>query len=416
MATKRWVANAAYVTDLWTMFLSGTVTSQTFTITINGKTATYVAGGGDTVATVLAGLVTSFGASLNPEFAELVASGVPAAGPFTSAILTGRSPGKPSVVTVSTSGAATFTIANTTAATGPTDFTNGQNWSGGSAPANNDTLVFDAGSTPCKYNIGSSLTGVTVNVNPGYSGTIGLPAINNDSNSTYNEYRTTSLTLAGGTVIVNAPLVTRCNLAFGANTSTVRVLNTGQRQDQFVPVVLVIGGNASSELDITKGDVGLAFYLGSTANFPVIRTSYASQPQSDAVLLCGEGTSLGLIYKNGGILIVKCNMGSLIQGPLSGVTTVIEGLTTNTLDIQGGSLIYNSSGTITTLRLSNGAVANFDGDPRLMTITNTIQMYGDKASIIDNQKRINTGALTVQLEYTNAVNIQHGVGSLVVMS
>ena len=134
------------------------------------------------------------------------------------------------------------------------------------------------------------------------------------------------------------------------------------------------------------------------------------------MLLCGEGTSLGLIYKNGGILIVKCNMGSLIQGPLSGVTTVIEGLTTNTLDIQGGSLIYNSSGTITTLRLSNGAVANFDGDPRLMTITNTIQMYGDKASIIDNQKRINTGALTVQLEYTNAVNIQHGVGSLVVMS
>src|SRR5262249_8993955 len=157
-----------------------------------------------------------------------------------------------------------FTIANTTPATGPNDFKNSQNWSTGTAPANSDVLVFDNGTVPCKYGLSTTLTGLVISIELGYSGGIGLPNINNDGNTPYAEYRPTSLTISGGTLTVNATGVTRANFAFGANTSTVRVLNNGSRPDKYVPVVLLTGGNGSSELDISKGDVGVAFYQGTT--------------------------------------------------------------------------------------------------------------------------------------------------------
>ena len=279
MATKRWLGNANAIADLWTVSLSGTVVSQTYTMTINSKSITYAAGSTDTVSNILAAL-QSVWSSISPsppvEFTELTATALPAGVPYTSLTLTGNTLGKPSTISVSTSGAATFSIAHTTSATGPNDFTNGANWSGGSAPANSDTLDFDDGSIPCKYNLNSSWTGVTVSIEPGYSGQIGLPSINADNTTTYAEYRTTSLTMVGGTVLVNSSGISRCNLAFGANTATVRVLNTGPRADANIPVVLITGGNDSSELDITKGDCGLAFYQGTTATFPTVKTGFAS--------------------------------------------------------------------------------------------------------------------------------------------
>ena len=151
MATKRWLGNANAIADLWTVSLSGTVVSQTYTMTINSKSITYAAGSTDTVSNILAAL-QSVWSSISPsppvEFTELTATALPAGVPYTSLTLTGNTLGKPSTISVSTSGAATFSIAHTTSATGPNDFTNGANWSGGSAPANSDTLVFDDGSIP----------------------------------------------------------------------------------------------------------------------------------------------------------------------------------------------------------------------------------------------------------------------------
>lgn len=407
MATLRWIGNAAAVNDLKTVSLSGTVTSQTYTFTINSKTITYAAGGSDTVTIILAALTAAWNASTIPEAMEMTAAALPVGGPYTSMTLTGDVAGRPSTVSVGTSGGATFSIATTTAGTGPNDFANGQNWSGGSAPANNDTLVFDNGSIACKYNLGTSLTGITVSVEPGYSGAIGLPLINADGATQYAEYRTTSMTLTGGTVTVNSPTITRCNLAFGANTATVRILNSGQRPDPNVPVVLVIGGNSSSAIDITKGDVGIAYYAGTTATFPAVNSTFATNERGDVRLAIGTGATLTTVSKNGGSLVTNSNVTTLTQGPAGGSLIVAAGAVT-TLNVQGGICNYNSTGTLGTPHVSNDGFLDFDQDSRPKTVTNTIQVYGDKAAVQDNQKVVNSGVLTVKANQTTTINVGHG--------
>lgn len=409
MSTKRWLGSAAATYDLWTISLSGTVISQTYTMTMNSKTVTYTAGGADTVTIILAALVAAWNASVIPEFAELTALALPDGGPYTSATITGDVIGRPSTISVSTSGGATFSIAHTTTATGPNDFTNALNWSGGVAPANSDTLVFDNGSIPCKYNLSTALTGIVLIVDPGYSGSIGLPFINSDATVTYNEYRTTSLTLAGGTATINGPALKRCNLAFGANTATIRVLATGTRQqpDPYTPIVLITGGDGSSALDISKGDVGVAFYLGQTATFPAIHTSYLTNALTDVSLVCGAGCTLTTVTKNGGNLTVNSAVTTLTQGVSGGKVTVAAGAIT-TLNVQNGTAVYNSTGTLATANLSGKAILDFNQDTRAKTVTNPIVAIGSDVSVLDDLKVVNSGVLSVNFSESTTFKVSHG--------
>jgi hypothetical protein len=405
MSVKRWIGNAAAISDLWAISLSGTVVSQVYSMTINGKSITYAASGTDTAATICAALAAVWNAispAPPPEFQELTAAAT-----TSTVTLTGDLPGVPATITVATSGAATFSIAHTFSATGPNDLANGQNWSGGVALANGDAAVFDNGNVPVKYNLNTSLTGISVSIESGYSGAIGLPFINSNSSTSYAEYRPTSLTLAGGTAMVNGPALTRCNLAFGANTATVRVLATGQRVDKYTPVVLVTGGNGSSELDVTKGDVGVAFYQGTTATFPVLKTSYVTNASSDVAVVCGAGATLTTIVKNGGSLTLSSDVTTLVQETSGGTVTIAAGAVT-TLDLQGGTAVYNSTGTLGSATISNNGVLDFDQDPRARTVTNPIQLYGDNATLRDNQKAVNSGVLSFKANKTTKLNVQHG--------
>jgi hypothetical protein len=385
-------------------------------MTINAKSVSYVAGGADTVATILAGLVAAWTASTIPEFSELAAAGVGAVGAYTGMTLTQNLAGRPTTISVSTSGAATFSIANTVAATGPNFFDNSQNWSGGSAPANSDTLVFDNGSIDCCYNINSSLTGVTLNINPGYSGKIGLPFINSSGSVTYAEYRTTSLTLAGGTAVINAPNINQCNLAFGANTTSIRVLSTGQRLSSQIPVVLITGGNGSSELDVSKGDVATAFYQGTTANFPVIKTGYIANALTDVTLLCGSGTTLATITKNGGNVTVSANATMINQDISGGNVTLTDSVTATTINVYAGTLNLNTVGTVGTINLYGSSTLTADGDPRAKTITNNIGVWSSGVTVTDSQKSINSGTLSMNLNGSPSVNFSHGGNATLVLT
>ncbi len=416
MTTKRWLGSAYSVNDLWTVSLSGTVISQTYTMMINSKSVTYTAGGSDTVTIILSALAAAWNASTIVEFTEATATALPAGGPYTSMTITGDTAGNPLTISMSTGGGATFSIAHTTSATGPNDFTNGQNWSGGSAPANSDTLVFDNGSANCSFNINSSLTGITMLVNPGYSGKIGLPQINVNGQTSYNEYRTTNLTLAGGTVTINCPTLQQCNLAFGSNTSTVRVLSTGARLNTYIPVVLITGGNGSSELDVSKGDVGIAFYQGQTANFPTIKTGYIASVQTDAVVTCGAGSTLGTIVKNGGVMTVSANSTTITQDIGGGTLTLTDSVTVTTLNVYAGTVAMNTSGTVGTVNLYGSATLTLDGDPRGKTITNPINVYSPSVSVTDTAKTVNSGIMSLAMNGVPSCNFFHGGNSSIVIT
>ena len=418
MATKRWLGSAYAVADLWVVSLSGTVVSQTYSITINGKSIQYIAGASDTVSTILAELQAAW-SSISPappvEFTELTATALPSGGPYSSMTLTGNTLGKPSTISVSTSGGASFSIGHTTSATGPNDFSNGANWSGGSAPANGDTLVFDNGSIPCKYNLSTSLTGVTVSVEAAYSGQIGLPFINSDNTTSYAEYRSTSLTFAGGTVLVNSNGISRCNLAFGANTATVRVLNTGSRPDPNTPVCLITGGNSSSELDITKGDVGVAFYQGTTATLPTIKTGFTSNASSDVSLVIGVGATLTTVTKSGGYLSTRSSLTTLNHDVGGGTVDVFDSVGITTVNQYAGIVNYNTNGTIGTINAYGKAVVNFDADPRAIILTNPINVYAATVTINDSQKRVNSGTLSLNMNGCASVVYNHGANSALVL-
>jgi hypothetical protein len=206
--------------------------------------------------------------------------------------------------------------------------------------------------------------------------------------------------------VVDSPNVSLCRVAFGSTLATVRVLQTGQRLDATIPVVLVTGGAASSECDVTRGDVGLAFFADETANFPTLKLGYVTQKNSDARVVGGTGLTVTTITKSGGQLTTNSNVTTLTQGPEGGSLVVAAG-TVGTLNANGGSVLYNSTGTITTLNVRNDADVSFDADPRAVTITNTINMYGPSCRLRDNQKRVNAGVLTVATTGVETGQIEH---------
>lgn len=417
MSVKRWLGNAPATKDLFTVSLSGTVISQTYTMTINGKTVSYTASGIDTVATILAQLVSLWNLSTITEFAELTAAGLPGGGPFTSMTLTGDQAGRPSLIAVATGGAATFSIANTTPATGPNDFSNGVNWTGGVAPVNSDTLVFDSGTIGCLYNITTTLTGITVIVQPGYSGAIGLPAINKTSSNSYTEFRPLYLTLAGGTATINGPSLPRCNIDFGAHTAVVRVLDKATRSqgDSSTPSVLINGGDVSSSLNITKGDVGVAFYANTAATFPTIDTGFSSNAASDVVLYCGTGATLTNLVQNGGNVTVQSALTLATLGISGGILTIQDGSAV-TITALNGTVNLNTTGTIGTVNLYNTATLNCDSDPRPKSITNPINCFNSTVRPIDNQRSINGGTLSLAPQNLTSVAYQHGGDTSIVCS
>lgn len=413
MATKRWQSGAQSVTDVWTLTLSGTVTSQTYTVTIGNKTITYVANGSATVAIIMAALLASWNSTTTPaapEFKELTATGG-----VTDLVLTGKLTGRPHVITFTTGGVGVPVATNTTAATGPNHIDNGANWSGGVAPANTDLLIFDSGTAPCKYGFStmSAMTTITVQVNPGYGGRqIGLPGVNRDA-GVYYEYRTPGITIEGGTAIVNCDSLSLFRINFGTTLAVVRSLQTGQRLDPNYPIILLRGGAASSTLDISRGDVGLAFFAGETANFPVWKMGYVTNQATDARLVIGLGTTWTTGTKNGGYLENNASGTTLTQNQNGGVTTNLTGAFT-TINVNGGVFNQNATGTAGTINVRNEGLLDFDGDTRAKTVTNPITVTGKQARVRDNQKAVNSGVLTLTLTDALLSQVEHGTSNGVV--
>ncbi len=407
---KRWISSAQSTYDLWTLSLSGTVTSQTYTITINSKTVVYVAGSLDTVATIMAAFVTAWNSTSNPvpsEFKELTATT-----DGTNVYLTGVQSGVPHTVTFATSGAATISATNTTAATGPNDFANAYNWSNSIAPTNGDTFIFDSGAGQCLYNLGTSLTGCTVIVNPNYTGQIGLPDINTtNSNGSYFEYRTRYLTLAGGNATINAPSVNLCRLAWGSNTYTAEIQNSGPGVSG-TPAVLITGGNVSSKCYVIKGSVGLAALATETGECAFTQ-SYLANQAGDANVIIGSGQTITTVSKTGGVLVMNCGCTTFTQGPTGGTTTIQGSGAITTLNVNGGLCYPNSTGTVTNCTIQNDGVMNMNTDSQAKTFTNAITMYGPSARLMDDSKVINSGVLSVVTTGCPTANISHGLSNTV---
>lgn len=386
MATLTWVGGAVETAQVTEWTFGGTwIAGETITVTYGQKTWVYT-----TVSTVIATITANLDAAYDalssttyPEYAEQTASST-----ATKFILTADTAGKPFTATLSTNSASgTISAASTTTAnSGPNTWIAG-NFSGSALPANSDTVIIDVPDVEILYGLDQSAVTLADLRFLSLNGKLGLPRTNTDGTS-YPEYRDQYLKV-GATLCTIDTESTRCKVNFGSVQTACRVLNSGQGEDTDVKAILLLATHASSTADVTRGDVGVAFFAGEVSTLATLYVGQESSPASDADVVCGSGTTLGTIVKSGGSLVVNSAIGtSLTQ--YGGVTTIYGTGAVAGLSGQGGTIIYNTSGTLGgSPVLTNGCVLDLSQDLRTKAITNPVDLY-DSARVYDPHKVVTT--------------------------
>lgn len=341
MANKIWIGAAQAVAQITTITFSAYTSGQTYTLTINGKSISYLAVA-STSADVWGGLVNAWNASTIPEHVEAIAS------VSAGVRLTSRTAGTPFTATASATGGITSTVTPTQAATGPNDFMAAGNFTDNAVPVAGDTFTFRDSAVSVLYNI--EQTGIDFShlaFEASYTGNVGLPATNSGG---YPEYRPRRLKLGGGTNSYNV------------------VVGLGVGQGS--PRILIDANNAS---------VALTCYGTGNANVD-------SRPLQ---LFNTDSSSVLAIY-GGVVLIGTTGTGaaaslSIIASQNSSIKPTVEvqaGVTITAATVQGGRCdnwgtlttaivaeqaeVYNY-GAIPTVKVSAGGVVYWTGSSNLAT-------------------------------------------------
>lgn len=434
MANKYWLGGAAPIkqTRTYTFNADGTAieANDIIRVTIGQRVYDFVAGA-TAIDTAVASLVTSWTAlssTLFPEFYEVIPTYNSTSNVLT---LTARTEGVNFTVTLrpyesdGTTPATDMTIEGSNAATtgtagvansSPNDGSVAANWSGGTAPANNDTIIFANNAIDLLDGLDFSSINLSVTVRQSYTGKIGRPVTNSGG---YPEYRLTHLTV--GADDTDPQYITigqgvgagsgRVKINVGGSTSHVVIHNAGTPADAGMPAVQIKGGDSSSTFTAAKGIVGLAIgpydiaaAAEETASFGSLSVGYVTNPSGDADIRCGSGVTLPVIDQSGGKLLVKAGATTITKtgGELTldgGVTGTA--VTVTTLNERGGTTYVTGVTTITTANLSNSGVLDYSRDMRTKAITNPVNVYGDKAKFIDPFKV--TGSVVVDCEQGGAL-------------
>ena len=408
MATPRWVGDAVDVAQVDTILISGTWTAaDEITLTINGKDIVIVLGATVTTAAIATAIkevwngdtltgdaTSSTTGNLIPEFNESTATV-----DSSTVTITGDTKGVPFTLTMVDDGAGTFThtadgTGASVVATGKNHFDNADNWSTGSVPVDDDTIVFDHGDVFVKYGLDqSAVTPAAVNITSAYTGEIGLPETNaDDTTSTYHEYRsqylslgvntdaaTTTFTIGSGTGQGSG----RIKLNSGDSQAVFNVQAVGSRAETGVPAILWKGTHTANIANITKGDVGIATIDGEATTLATLRVGYDTNVESDVLLEVGSGITLGVLDVSGGVTTIESGTAAITTATVSGGTVNYggdQGITA--LDIYGGVLNYTSTGTITTISSVSNGVFSRAGEMQAAIITDIIQIFTG-ASFLD---------------------------------
>ncbi len=346
-----------------------------------GKSVTFTAAGA-TKSDVAVGLAAAWEASTEPALAEVAASST-SGGEVVH--LTANTAGV-SFLASSTgctiAGDGTLTGPTTgTANSGPNCWGTATNWSLGTVPSSTDNVRIARSSVDILYDLDLDCAPDTLAIPKSFTGKLGLPERNAND---YVDYRTTSLTFSstGNETTIDVGKGEgagsgrlKIDLATGAtdNSQIINVYGTASRAESGVPSFL-IKGSTDAELTINKGDVGLAFFAGETASVGTIKMGYVNNRGSDAKLRAGPGATLATITKNGGQLEINSSTtaGSLTQR--AGRTTIGAGPHT-LINIEDGTLYYNSTGAATTINVNGGGLLDYRQNSRAGDAPTAVNLY-----------------------------------------
>jgi hypothetical protein len=371
MSTILWRGDAAAVAQINTLTVGAVSSGIAYSITINGKTISFAAGGSDTATTVAAALFALLTAAGAPaEFKEMTWTN-PSPGVI---VATAIYPGTPFTLAAAATSSGTFTGSTpTTASSGPADASVAANYSTGALPAGGDDLVFSNSGNSCVFGL-SALAGITLSslsIDQSFSGKIGL-ARNNPAG--YVEYRPQYLGVGATTLTIgNGPGngSGRIKIDSGSVATTVNVFNSGQPAETGIKSILWRGTNSANVVNISKGSFAAGYLEGDSATVATLRQGYQTNQNGDTDVLLGPGCTLATIVKTGGNLTVNSSFSTLTQGPGKAGTTSIIGGTPGTLVVTGGALVYRTAGNYTAIAVGVKGIVDFSQDPRARTGTNT---------------------------------------------
>lgn len=383
MATTYWYGSAVAIPEVYTISITGAwATDDTLTFTINGKDLTLTAGTAVTIDDIGAAAVAMINGSAAVgtetrsaigsevgEFAQLTAAWVTADDDLT---ITGPATGRPIgtlTVSATTAGSGAAAVDNagdpTTDGTGPQHWDNVDNWSLGAVPVNTNDVVFDHQSAAsCLYALSNgSLSLASLTITSGFKYSLGLPEVNTDSSVyPYDEHQTTHLTLAAATIIdIDGSAGGSIRVDAGSSDTSATVRNSGRQEEANVPPVLLNINNASADLIVLGGDVGVCFVAGTAGALDTLTVSGRSTVTlGDTITLsgCDGRITTGRVYCSTNIDVVNVDGGEWEQ--LAGTIT--------TASIAGGVLWDLSSGTFTTVNMTGGRYDHSRGVAK--TITN----------------------------------------------
>jgi hypothetical protein len=363
MARHIWLGGTSAVAQVDTLTVGGTIEiGDKFKITLTdetGASATLTVSATSTsTSTTASEIATAFNASTDARFTPITALA------STSTVtLTADTAGVPFHCTVTTTesddsaaDAQTFTRAATTANKGGSDFATAANWSGGSVPANGDEIEFNGRATAdLLYSLDQSAkTFAVVLIKDSFAsydiGVVGGRRLKAGMTSLVIGDAAADGGTSGGSSCVNLNLHT---VAFTARVKRTR--NTGTDGQ---PPVQIMCNNNTGTLTVEGGVVGVGTDVASEA-----ATLKQLTVRGGRVEL-GEGVSISgtneRLYQDGGEIVMRCglagNDSAIYQ---SDGTLTTEGSGAIFAAHIGGTLIANSTGTISTLEVKDKGVADF---------------------------------------------------------
>lgn len=346
MAVKYWKGGAQAIAQITTVTWSAYAAGQTYSVTINDKTVSYVAGA-STASDVVAGLIAAIQSAAEVEFSQMTVSGT------TSLIFTGNNPGEPTTIEAdATTG--TPTVTATQAATGPNHFNNADNWIGGALPSAADELWFTNSSYSVLYGLDQSGTNYgNVYIDSTFSGEIGLPVQNALG---YREYRPRYLKLGDGSSpfavtigMGNGGQPPRVNLDYNGAQVTTRVYGSGVGDANEAPI-LIHNTGANSQLDVYGGTVAVA--ADSAGYLLSLRLTPADSTSSTQVRVTVDAdVAVTTALHAGGDLQILGAVTTYL-GSTNAVARFLLAATCTNITVAGGAIVYwesttNISGTVT---------------------------------------------------------------------
>ena len=400
--------DAVAVAQVTTITVGGTwATSDTVTLTINGKSFTVTLATSVAVADVVAAVVAAWNGATAPndatrdqtgnnipEMNEVTASG--SASPIT---LTADTAGKPFTVSVSKSSTAGTVGSPTNATTnaGPNVIA-ANNLTGAALPSATDVLTFENSTVDALYDLDAITNTLSVlNIKSNYEAKIGLPRLN----GTYHEYRTRPLTLNADEVVIGEGTgkgSTQIILDLQTNQVAVKAYKSASSSESGFHAIRLEATHVSNTLEASgTATVDVAAEEGQTSQFSSVQTA------DTAKVRLSQRTTVATIQASGGSEIDWDSASSLTD--VTSATVYDRGKiisrgdnAVGTVNVYGSGIIeLERVGTITNLNV--GSRGRLDASKLTINVTVTNCTCEEGATILDPQGRIT---------FTNAIDLGAG--------